>query len=133
MMMLKLMNPMGSMPSVPKVGGEDEGSKLSREELQEQEKMRQDAIKKAEKERKAKYQKQKDEREGMSAGIRGKYNIEKKPDPEEEQEEEESEDEDDGFGPKKKEVEKDAVTIAKETAEAKLKDAQAMMSSLKFW
>ena len=44
-----------------------------------------------------------------------------------------SEDEDDGFGPKKKVVEKDAVTMAKETAEAKLKDAQAMMSSFKFW
>ena len=31
MMMLKMMNPMGSMPSVPKVGGEEEGPKLSRE------------------------------------------------------------------------------------------------------
>ena len=132
MMMLKMMNPMGSMPSVPKVGGEDEGSKLSREELQEQEKMRQDAIKKAEKERKAKYQKQKDEREGMSSNIRGKYNIEKKPEPEEELEDE-SDEEDDGFGPKKKVEEKDAVTMAKEAAEAKMKDAQAMMSNLKFW
>ena len=133
MMMLKMMNPMGSMPSVPKVGGEEEGPKLTREEQQEQEKLRQAAIKQAEKERKAKYAKQKEEREGMSAGIRGKYNIEKKPDPEEEQEEDESEDEDDGFGPKKKVVEKDAVTMAKETAEAKLKDAQAMISSFKFW
>merc|ERR1719278_1607593 len=93
------------------------GSKLSREELQEQEKMR-----------KAKYQKQKDEREGMSAGIRGKYNIEKKPEPEEELEDE-SDEEDDGFGPKKKVEEKDAVTMAKEAAEAKMKDAQAMMSN----
>ena len=133
MMMLKMMNPMGSMPSVPKVGGEEDGSKLTKEEQQEQEKCRQDAIKKAERDRKAKFQKQKDERENMSSGIRGKYNIEKKPEPAEEEEEEESEEEDDGFGPKKKEVEKDAVTVAREAAEAKLREAQNMMSGLKFW
>ena len=63
-----------------------------------------------------------------SSKIRGKYGIQKKPDPEDE--EEESEEEDDGFGPKKKEKEKDAITAAKEAAEAKLKDAQSMMSNL---
>jgi len=129
-MMLKMMNPMGSMPSVPGVGGgDDDSSKLTKDEQQEQEKARQDAIKRAEKERRLKYQKQKDDREGMSAGIRNKYGIEKKPDPEEEEEESEEE-EDDGFGPKKKDEEKDTLTAAKEAAEAKLKEATSMMSSL---
>ena len=127
--MLKMMNPMGSMPSVPSVGGDDEGSKLSKDEQQEQEKARQDAIKKAEKERRMKYQKQKEGREEMSSGIRNKYNIEKKPDPLAE-DEEESEDGDDEYGLNKKEGEKDAFTQAKATAEAKLKEAQSMMSNL---
>ena len=125
-MMLKMMNPMGSMPSVPKVGGGDEENKMTKEELHEQEKMRQDAIKKAEKERRLKYQKQKEEREQESSKIRGKYGIQKKPEPEDEEEESEEED---GFSPKKKVEEKDALTTAKEAAEVQFKNAQSMMSS----
>ncbi|TRY75349.1 hypothetical protein TCAL_01638 [Tigriopus californicus] len=75
MMMLKMMNPFGSVTdSIPGVGGgggdDDEGE--SKEEQMEQERLRQEAIKQAERERRDKYKKQEDEREVMRQSIRDK-------------------------------------------------------------
>jgi len=74
MMMLKMMNPFGSVTdSIPGVGGDkEEDSGQTKEELQEQERLRQEAIKEAERERRIKYKKQEEERENIRAGIREK-------------------------------------------------------------
>ena len=96
---------------------------MSKEEQEEQEKMRQDAIRQAERERRDKYKKQEEEREGMRQTIREKviprhmsflihikkcdlfyfqYNIEKKEDSD--AEEDDDDDEDFGGGAKKAET-----------------------------
>merc|ERR1711953_1162886 len=118
MMMLKMMNPFGSVTdSIPGVGGsKDEDEGMSKEEQEEQEKMRQEAIRQAERERRDKYKKQEEEREGMRQTIREKYNIEKK---------EDSDDEDFGGGAKKAETD-DPAEKAKQMAEAQLNQAKAM-------
>ena len=68
------MNPFGSVTdSIPGVGGdknEDDG--MSKEEAEEQERLRQDAIRQAERERREKYKKQEEEREGVRQTIRDK-------------------------------------------------------------
>ena len=59
--------------SIPGVGGDkDEDAGQTKEELQEQERLRQEAIKEAERERRIKYKKQEEERETIRAGIREK-------------------------------------------------------------
>jgi len=125
--MLKMMNPMGSMPSVPGVGDDkkdDDG--MTREEQQEQEKLRQDAIKMAERQRHNKYKKQEDEREVIRQGIRDKYKIEK---PANEDEEEEEDEDEDGFGAsrrKEEEDDDDPVIQAQKLAEKHMNDAKKM-------
>ena len=68
------MNPFGSVTdSIPGVGGdknEDDG--MSKEEAEEQERLRQDAIRQAERERREKYKKQEEERENVRQTIRDK-------------------------------------------------------------
>merc|ERR1739844_499691 len=120
--MLKMMNPFGSVTdALPSVGGGDsEDSGVSKEEAEEQEKLRQDAIKQAEKERRDKYKKQEEEREGMRQTIRDKYNIEKKIDSDAE------EDDDFGGGPSKKPVDDDPVAQAKAEAEARMNQAKQL-------
>ena len=55
------------------VGGKDDDDEgLSKEEAEEQERARQEAIKQAERERRDKYKKQEEEREGMRQTIRDK-------------------------------------------------------------
>ena len=122
-MMLKMMNPMGSMPSMPKVGGDDE---LTREEKVEQEKMKKEEMMRAEKERKSKYLKEREGRDAERDQMRDKYKITKPV----RVEEEESDDEEDGFGTKKPVEEKDTMAKAKDVAVDKLQDATNMMSSL---
>lgn len=59
--------------SIPGVGGDkEEDSAQTKEELQEQERMRQEAIKEGERDRRIKYKKQEDDRETIRAGIREK-------------------------------------------------------------
>ena len=59
--------------SIPGVGGgNDEDTGESKEEQEEQERLRQEAIKQAELERRVKYKKQEDERESMRQIIRDK-------------------------------------------------------------
>ena len=59
--------------SIPGVGGDkDEGGGTSKEEQQEQERLRQEAIREAEKERRMKYKKQEEERETIRQTIRDK-------------------------------------------------------------
>merc|ERR1711950_110589 len=113
MMMLKMMNPFGSVTdSIPGVGGsKDEDEGMSKEEQEEQEKMRQEAIRQAERERRDKYKKQEEEREGMRQTIREKYNIEKKIDSDAKEDDED--DDDFGGGPSKKPVDDDPVAQAK--------------------
>jgi len=123
MMMLKMMNPFGSMP-VPGVGDDNkEESAMSKEELQEQERLRQAAIKQAEKERRDKYRKQDEEREVMRSGIREKYNIAK---PVNEDEDSDEDDDDDTFGApsKKQEEDDDPVAQAKAMAEKQMSNAK---------
>eukprot|EP00092_Neocalanus_flemingeri_P020246 GFUD01021926.1.p1 GENE.GFUD01021926.1~~GFUD01021926.1.p1 ORF type:complete len:133 (-),score=69.57 GFUD01021926.1:196-594(-) len=124
MMMLKMMNPMGSMPSVPGTGDdkEKEDSGLTREEIKEQERLRKEAIMHTEKQRHLKYKKQEEERESVRQNLRDKYKLEK-PQNEEESEEE---DEDDSFGAKKKEDDDDPVAQAQKLAEKQLNDAKAL-------
>merc|ERR1712029_1308386 len=126
MMMLKMMNPFGSVTdSIPGVGGsKDEDEGMSKEEQEEQEKMRQEAIRQAEKERRDKYKKQDEEREGMRQTIRDKYNIEKKEDSD--ADEEDDEDDDFGGGPSKKPVDDDPVAQAKAEAEARMNQAKQL-------
>jgi len=64
-MMLKMMNPMGSMPSVPGTGDDDkkEGAEMTMAEKKEAERLRVEAIKQTERERRNKYKKQDDERD----------------------------------------------------------------------
>jgi len=127
MMMLKMMNPFGSVTdSIPGVGGDkEEDSGLTKEEMQEQERQRQEAIKEAERERRVKYKKQEEERENIRAGIREKYKIEKK---EQSDDEDEEDEEDDGFGGSSKKAgeEDDPVLQAKALAEKQLADAKAL-------
>ena len=52
-MMLKMMNPLGSVPSMPSVGDKEDG--LSREERLEQERANKEEMLRAEKERKQRY------------------------------------------------------------------------------
>merc|ERR1712025_711145 len=120
------MNPMGSMPSVPGTGDDKEDSGLTREEMQEQERLRQEAIKMAEKERHKKYRKQDEEREVVRQNLRDKYKIEK---PVNEEEDEDDEEDDDSFGnTKKKEGDEDddPLAQAQKLAEKQLTDAKAM-------
>jgi len=123
-MMLKMMNPFGSVTdALPSVGGDkDEDSGQTKEEQEEQEKLRQDAIKHAEKERRDKYKKQEDGREDMRQTIRDRYKIEKKIDSDAE---EESED-DDGFSGGPKKVDDDPVAQAKAEAEKRMNEAKAL-------
>ena len=59
--------------SIPGVGGDkDDDAGQTKEELQEQERLRQEAIKEAERDRRIKYKKQEEERETIRAGIREK-------------------------------------------------------------
>ena len=118
-----MMNPMGSMPSMPKVGGDDE---LTREEKVEQEKMKKEEMMRAEKERKSKYLKEREGRDAERDQMRDKYKITKPV----REEEEESDDEEDGFGTKKPVEEKDTMAKAKDVAVDKLQDVTNMMSSL---
>lgn len=129
-MMLKMMNPFGSMPSVPGVGGDDKKEDdMTKEEKQEQEKLRLDAVKEQERKRQQRYKKQDEEREGMRGDIRNKYNIEKKANEEEEEEEDEDEMDSFGAGKKKEEVPDDPVSQAKAVAEKGLNDAKNMFGS----
>merc|ERR1712029_147987 len=109
--MLKMMNPMFSMPSVSGASGTEgkEEPGLTREELQEQERLRKEAILLAERERHKKYRKQDEEREVVRQKIREKYNIEK---PVTEDDDDEDDDDDYTFGPKKT-VEKDDAIVSK--------------------
>jgi len=95
-MMMKMMNPMGSMPSVPGTEEKKEEPGLTREELKEQERLRKEAMMLAERERRMKYKKQEEQRETVRQNIRDKYNIAK---PEKESESEDEDDDDDTFGP----------------------------------
>lgn len=59
--------------SIPGVGGDkEEDSGQTKEEIQENERLRQEAIKEAERDRRIKYKKQEEERENIRAGIRDK-------------------------------------------------------------
>ena len=73
MMMLKMMNPFGT-PSIPGVGGDDDKKDdgMTKEEAEEQEKMRKANIMQAEKERTKKYKKQEEDRETVRQNIRDK-------------------------------------------------------------
>ena len=73
-MMLKMLIP-GMGPSVPSMGGDDKKDdepKMSKEEMEEQEKLRKEAIRQAERERQRKYKKQEEDRETVRASIREK-------------------------------------------------------------
>lgn len=127
MMMLKMMNPFGSVTdSIPGVGGDkEEDSGQTKEEIQENERLRQEAIKEAERDRRIKYKKQEEDRETVRATIRDKYKIEKK---EQSDDEEEDDEDEDGFGgsSKKADVEGDPVLQAKAMAEAQLNQAKQL-------
>lgn len=59
--------------SIPGVGGDkDEDTSQTKEEIQENERLRQEAIKEAERDRRVKYKKQEEAREDIRAGIREK-------------------------------------------------------------
>ena len=122
-MMFKMMNPMSSMPSIPKPGGGEE--ELSREEKIEQERMKKEEMVRAEKERKTRYLKEREGRDAERNQMRDKYKIQRPV----REEEEESDDEEDNFGNKKPIPEKDAMEKAKDAAVDKLQDATNMMSS----
>lgn len=126
MMMLKMMNPFGSVTdSIPGVGGgKSEEDEVSKEDQVEQERLRQEAIKQAEKERRDKYRKQEEEREHLRQGIRDKYGIEKKIDPDEEEDDEDEE----GFGSAaKKEEDEDPVMQAKALAEKQMNELKGQI------
>ena len=127
-MMFKMMNPLGSGPSLPSMGEKKEDS-LSREERLQQEKEAKEEMVRAEKERKARYLKDREARDGERNKVRDKYNI-KKPVREEQEDDEDDEEDDDSFGQKKTGREKDAVTKAKDTAVEKLQDASNLVSGL---
>ena len=117
------------MPSVPTPGGDDDDSGMTREEKEEAQKQKMDEMARSEKARAAKYKKERAARDVERDGIRGKYNIAKKP--QEDEDEEEEEEDDDGFGSSKKaEVADDPVSKAKALAEEKLAGAKNMMSGL---
>jgi len=119
------MNPFGSVTdSIPGVGGDkEEDSGQTKEEQEEQERLRQESIRQAEKERRDKYKKQEEEREDMRQTIRDKYNIEKKIDSD--AEEEDDDDDDFGGGPSKK-VDDDPVAQAKAEAEKRMEEAKKL-------
>jgi len=126
MMMLKMMNPMGSMPSVPGTGDKDkdEDKGMTIEEKKEAERQRQEALRQAERERRKKYKAQNEEREVVRVAIREKYNIAA---PVNEDDCEEDED-DDEYGAKKKEdfESDDPVEQARKLAEKQLTEARTM-------
>jgi len=126
MMMLKMMNPMGNMPSVPGSGDKEEESGLTREEIQEQERLRQESIKQAEKERRIKYKKQDDEREVIRSALREKYNIDKPANEEDYEDEDEDEDGFTGGARRPEVVEDDPIEEARKMAEKQLNDAKAI-------
>lgn len=118
------------MPSVPGVGDdkkEDDG--MTKEEKQEQERLRLEAIKDAERKRQQRYKKQDEEREGMRGDIRNKYNIEKKVVEEDEEEDEDDEMDSFGAGKKKEEVPEDPISQAKAVAEKGINDAKNLFGS----
>ena len=126
-LMMKMMNPMGSVPSMPTVG--DKEDNMSREERLEQERMKKEEMVRAEKERKQKYLKEREVRDGERDKMRDKYKITKPVRATEE--ESEDDDDDDAFGaPRKPVEEKDAVSKAKDAAVEKLQDATNMVSGL---
>merc|ERR1712025_1349618 len=97
-----MMNPMGSMPSVPGTGDDKEDRGLTRDEMQDE------------------------EREVVRQNLRDKYKIEK---PVNEEEDEDDEEDDDSFGnTKKKEGDEDddPLAQAQKLAEKQLTDAKAM-------
>ena len=63
-LMMKMMNPMGSVPSMPTVGGDKEDDMSNREERLEQERLKKEEMVRAEKERKQKYLKEREVRKG---------------------------------------------------------------------
>ena len=127
--MFKMMNPLGSGPSLPSMGEKKEDA-LSREERLQQEKEKKEEMVRAEKERKARYLKDREARDGERNKVRDKYNIKKPVREDQEEEDEDEEDEEDSFGQKRSAREKDAVTKAKDTAVEKLQDASNLVSGL---
>ena len=126
--MFKMMNPLGSGPSLPSMGEKKEDA-LSREERLQQEKEKKEEMVRAEKERKARYLKDREVRDGERDKVRDKYNI-KKPVREEQEDEDDEEEDEDSFGQRRPAKEKDAVTKARDTAVEKLQDASNLVSGL---
>ena len=125
-MMFKMMNPLGSGPSLPSMGEKEDS--MTREERLQQEKEKKEEMVRAEKERKNRYLKEREARDGERDKMRDKYNIKK---PEREKEESDDDEEEDGsFGVKKTVAEKDAMAKAKDTAVEKLQDASNLVSGL---
>merc|ERR1712098_927258 len=127
-MMLKMMNPMGSMPSVPGTGDDkkEEEKGMTMEEKKEAERLRQEALRQAERERRKKYKAQDEEREVVRAAMREKYNIEA---PVNEEDIEDEDEDEDGFGGGKKkedEEEEDPVEQARKLAEKQLNEAKTI-------
>ena len=128
-LMFKMMNPLGSGPSLPSMGEKKEDA-LSREERLQQEKEKKEEMVRAEKERKTRYLREREVRDGERDKMRDKYKI-KKPEREREESDEEEEEDDDGsFGVRKTVEEKDAMAKAKDTAVEKLQDASNLVSGL---
>merc|ERR1712038_468038 len=124
---MKMMNPMGSMPTVPGTEEKSEEPGLTREELKEQERLRKEAIMIADREGRMKYKKQEEQRESVRQNLRDKYKIAK---PEQESESED-EDDDDVFGPSSRRKEngnwsEDPVAQAQKLAEKQLNEAKSM-------
>ena len=121
--MFKMMNPLGSGPSLPSMGEKEDS--LSREERLQQEREKKEEMVRAEKERKARYLKERELRDGERDKMRDKYNI-KKPEREREEEDDDDEEEDGSFGVRKPVQEKDVMSKTVE----KLQDATNMVSGL---
>ena len=126
-MMFKMMNPLGSGPSLPSMGEKEDS--MTREERLQQEKEKKEEMVRAEKERKARYLKDREVRDGERDKMRDKYNI-KRPERDQEESEGEEEEFEGSFGARKTNQEKDAVTKAKDTAVEKLQDASNLVSGL---
>ena len=74
--MLKMMNPLGSVPSMPSVGeGKEDG--LSREERLEQERANKEEMVRAEKERKQRYLKGREVSENIMSVVQQSYSSAK--------------------------------------------------------
>ena len=74
--MLKMMNPLGSVPSMPSVGEGKEDS-LSREERLEQERANKEEMVRAEKERKQRYLKGREVSENIMSVVQQSYSSAK--------------------------------------------------------